>query len=226
MSGKSRIEMTANPAAILFDLDGVLIDSEGLYTEFWDSTEKIFPTGIPDFARHIKGTNLDSIMQFFKPEERDEIMARILDFDSKLVYPMFPGAEDLLALLADKGIPAALVTSSNPEKMEQLFRQYPDFRNHFAAIVNGSMVSRGKPDPEGYLLAAGMLGKEATRCVVVEDSLQGIRAGRDAGCEVWGLHTTLPRDIVEPEATYTFADIQEVLKKISSPPKQLLITNY
>ncbi len=203
--------MNVNPAAILFDLDGVLIDSEGLYTAFWDATEKLFPTGIPDFARYIKGTNLDSIMKLFKPEERDEIMARILDFDSHLVYPMFPGAEELLALLADSGIPAALVTSSNPEKMEQLYRQYPHFREYFATIVNGSMVSRGKPDPESYLLAASMLGKEPAECIVVEDSLQGIRAGRAAGCEVWGLHTTLPRAVVEPEATFTFADINEVL---------------
>ncbi|MDE5659972.1 MAG: HAD family phosphatase [Muribaculaceae bacterium] len=208
--------MNKTPDAILFDLDGVLIDSEGLYTAFWDKTEKLFPTGIPDFARYIKGTNLDSIMKLFKPEERDEIMSRILDFDSNLVYPVFEGAEEMLALLAERNIPAALVTSSNPEKMEQLFRQYPHFRNHFATIVNGSMVSRGKPDPEGYLLAAERLGVKPERCVVVEDSLQGIRAGRAAGCEVWGLYTTLPRTVVEPEATFVFANISEALEQLRS----------
>lgn len=204
--------MNKIPDAILFDLDGVLIDSEDLYTAFWDETERLFPTGIPDFARAIKGTNLPSIMRLFKPEERDEIMRRILEFDSNLVYPIFPGAEELLADLADEGIPTALVTSSNPEKMDQLFRQYPEFRSHFAVIVNGSMVSRGKPDPEGYLLAAHMLGKDASRCVVVEDSLQGIRAGRAAGAEVWGLYTTLSREVVEPEAHFIFSNIDEVRK--------------
>ncbi len=208
--------MNKTPDAILFDLDGVLIDSEGLYTAFWDKTEKLFPTGIPDFARHIKGTNLDSIMKLFKPEERDEIMSRILDFDSNLVYPVFESAEEMLTLLAERSIPAAMVTSSNPEKMEQLFRQYPHFRNHFATIVNGSMVSRGKPDPEGYLLAAERLGVKPERCVVVEDSLQGIRAGRAAGCEVWGLYTTLPRTVIEPEATFVFANISEALEQLRS----------
>lgn len=206
--------MNRTPDAILFDLDGVLIDSEGLYTRFWDETEALYPTGIPNFARAIKGTNLDSIMKLFKPEERNDIMNRILDFDSKLQYPMFDGALELLNLLSQRGIPAALVTSSNPEKMEQLARQYPDFLQRFAAVVNGSMVSRGKPDPEGYLLAAKMLGKEPEKCVVVEDSLQGIRAGRAAGCEVWGLTTTLPLDTIAPEANFTFNNIREVFNSL------------
>lgn len=212
-------EMNRHPVAILFDLDGVLIDSESLYTSFWDKTEKLYPTGIADFARAIKGTNLDSILALFKENERDDILRRILDFDSHLEYPVFEGAEELLCLLEENGIPAALVTSSNPEKMAQLFRQYPDFANHFAAIVNGSMVSRSKPDPEGYLLAAKMLEKNVAECVVVEDSLQGIRAGRAAGCEVWGLSTTLPRETIVSEATFVFADINEVRRHISRRPE-------
>lgn len=215
-------KMNYCPDAILFDLDGVLIDSENLYTAFWEKTEKLYPTGIEDFAQSIKGTNLDSIMKLFRPEDREDIMRRILDFDSHLVYPMFPDTVEFLEDLAAEGIPAALVTSSNPEKMEQLFRQYPDFGRHFATIVNGSMVSRGKPDPEGYILAARRLGKEPGRCVVVEDSLQGIRAGRSAGCEVWGLYTTLPRETILTEATYVFADISEVRtlrRRISRQPE-------
>ena len=195
------------PEAVLFDLDGVLIDSETLYTEFWDKTERLYPTGIDNFASAIKGTNLDSILRLFKPEERDEILIRILDFDSHLTYPMFPGALELLARLQKEQIPAALVTSSNPEKMEQLFRQYPDFERYFTAIVNGSMVSRGKPDPEGYLLAAKLLGKAPERCLVIEDSLQGVRAGRAAGCRVWGLATTLPAATIAPDADRIFPDI-------------------
>ena len=206
--------MNTRPDAILFDLDGVLIDSEGLYTGFWEKTEALYPTGIPNFARAIKGTNLDSIMQLFKPEERDDIMARILDFDSHLEYPMFDGTLDLLDRLAALNIPAALVTSSNPEKMDQLSRQYPDFLARFATVINGSMVNRGKPDPEGYLLAATKLGKKPADCVVVEDSLQGIRAGRAAGCEVWALTTTLPAATVTPEAHHTFPTLLALLSAL------------
>lgn len=205
--------MNQNPDAILFDLDGVLIDSEGLYTAFWDKTERLFPTGIPDFAHAIKGTNLESILLLFKPEERDEILRRILDFDHHLEYPMFPGAEEFLQLLHRRGIPAALVTSSNPEKMEQLFKQYPHFKDYFGCIVNGSMVTKSKPDPEGYLLAAKILGKDIERCVVVEDSLQGIRAGRAAGAEVWALSTTLPAAVISAESTHLFTNIEAVFKE-------------
>lgn len=214
--GTHRKEMNKNPDAILFDLDGVLIDSEGLYTRFWDVTEKQFPTGIPDFAHYIKGTNLDSILLLFKPEERDEILRRILDFDRHLQYPMFPGAEELLQFLQEREIPAALVTSSNPEKMEQLFAQYPRFKNYFGCIVNGSMVTKSKPDPEGYLLAARLLGKDISRCVVVEDSLQGIRAGRAAGAEVWALSTTLPASDIISESPQVYADIQQVFQKLKN----------
>lgn len=202
--------MNTKPEAILFDLDGVLIDSEGLYTVFWDKTEKLYPTGIPDFAHAIKGMNLPGILALFKPEERDDILDRILRFDADLRYPLFPGAEDFLKMIEAEGIKAALVTSSNPEKMEQLFRQYPQFREYFGIIVNGSMVTKGKPDPEGYLLAARLLGCDASKCVVIEDSMQGIRAGKAAGAEVWGLSTTLTRDSIAPEADFVFADIDEV----------------
>lgn len=202
--------MNNRPDAFLFDLDGVLIDSEGLYTRFWQETESLYPTGIPDFARAIKGTTLPSIMQLFKPHERDDILRRILEFDSRLEYPMFPDAENLLRDLADHGIPAALVTSSNSEKMEQLFRQYPDFGSYFAAIIDGSMVSKGKPNPEGYLLAASRLGMNPSRCIVVEDSLQGIRAGTAAGATVWALATTLPRADIAGEASRVFGSLSEV----------------
>ena len=203
--------MNLNPQAILFDLDGVLIDSEGLYTEFWQKTEALYPTGIPDLAHAIKGTNLPSIMSHFKPHERADIMARIFEFDNNIEYPLFPGAERFLQLLQQRNIPAALVTSSNPEKMQQLFRQYPHFSSYFSAIVDGSMVSNGKPDPEGYLLAAQLLEKHPGQCVVIEDSLQGIRAGIAAGAQVWGLYTTLKPSLIEAETPFVFADISRIL---------------
>lgn len=196
--------------AFLFDLDGVLIDSEGLYTRFWEQTEKEFPTGIADFARVIKGTNLKSIMNYFAPEDRQKILERIYEFDSHLTYPPFPGAEELLKLLRERGVKTAMVTSSNTEKMEQFHKVLPQFRGYFDVIIDGSMVSRGKPDPEGYLLAAKALGEDPSNCIVVEDSLQGMAAGRAAGAEVWGLSTTLPREAIAGQADKIFSNISEV----------------
>ena len=200
--------------AYLFDLDGVLIDSEGLYTRFWSDTEREFPTGIPDFAKKIKGTNLKSIMNYFSEEDRPKILAKIYDFDSHLTYEPFDGAEELLRRLKALGIKTALVTSSNTEKMEQFHKVLPQFRSYFDVIIDGSMVTKGKPDPEGYLLAAEALGEEPGNCIVVEDSLQGVMSGRAAGAEVWGLTTTLAADILAPHANRLFGNIAEILPLI------------
>lgn len=200
--------------AFLFDLDGVLIDSEGLYTRFWADTEREFPTGIPDFAKKIKGTNLKSIMNYFSEEDRPKILARIYDFDSHLTYEPFPGAEDVLKRLKSRGIKTALVTSSNTEKMEQFHKVLPQFRAYFDVIIDGSMVSKGKPDPEGYLLAARALNEDPRDCIVVEDSLQGVMSGQAAGAEVWGLSTTLPAEVLAPHADRLFSNIAEILPLI------------
>lgn len=200
---------------ILFDLDGVIIDSEGLYTTFWEETEAEFPTGIPDFARVIKGTNLDKILDHFKdPDVRAEVLRRIHEFDSHLTYPLFPGAMELLAGLHELGVPCALYSSSNPEKMARLFTVHPSLRHAFAAIVNGSMVTRSKPDPEGYVKAAGMIHCSPADCVVVEDSIQGIRAGLAAGAAVAAIAGTNTREALLKETSTVFNAISEITPQI------------
>lgn len=184
---------------VLFDLDGVLIDSEGLYTGFWQETEALYPTGIADFAHFIKGSNLGKILGYFPAECHADILSRIHRFDSALVYPFFPGAEELLRSLAQAGIPAVLVTSSDEAKMQRLFSLYPHFSSYFHTIINGEMVTHSKPHPEGYLKGAAAIGVDTARCVVVEDSLQGIRAGKAAGATVVGVATTMGREAVAAE---------------------------
>lgn len=201
--------------SFLFDLDGVLIDSEGLYTRFWDETEKEFPTGIKNFARVIKGTNLKSIMNYFSEEDRPKILAKIYEFDSHLTYEPFPDAEKFLQFLKSHNVKTALVTSSNTEKMDQFHKVLPSFRSYFDVIIDGSMVSHGKPDPEGYLLAAKAIGETPKDCIVVEDSLQGIMAGKNSGAEVWGLYTTLPREVIAGHADKVFRNISEVYTSLA-----------
>ncbi|MDE6428242.1 MAG: HAD family hydrolase [Muribaculaceae bacterium] len=131
-----------------------------------------------------------------------------------MTYEPFDGAEELLRRLKALGVKTALVTSSNTEKMEQFHKVLPQFRSYFDVIIDGSMVTKGKPDPEGYLLAAEALGEEPGNCIVVEDSLQGVMSGRAAGAEVWGLTTTLAADILAPHANRLFGNIAEILPLI------------
>lgn len=180
----------------LFDLDGVLIDSESLYTEFWGEMGRRFELPSPTFAYDIKGTTLTDILNRYFPDP--ELQVRIIDavhrFEDNMVYPVFPGVEDFLDRLIAKGWRIAIVTSSDDVKMESLFKQQGWMCGKFDAIVTGSMVTRSKPDPEGYLTAAAMLGCDPADCVVFEDSYQGLEAGRRAGGRVVALATTNPRE--------------------------------
>lgn len=194
----SRLDDTAYGA--LFDLDGVIIDSETSYAKIWTEVERLYPTGIPDFAYYIKGTTLPEIMKHFKdPSTHEDIIRRLFAYQETMEFPIYPGVEDFLAELNRRGIPTAIVTSSDKHKMNLLFRQHPELRDYFTTIIDASQVTRSKPDPQGYLLAAQAIGRRPERCVVFEDSIQGMRAGKASGAKTVGVATTYPLDKVRAE---------------------------
>lgn len=188
--------------AFLFDLDGVVIDSERQYTEIWEEIERHYPTGVANFAMRIKGTTLEDILSHYfpQPEVRLEVEKMLYRLEGEMVYCYRPGSKEFLDELRANKIPMALVTSSNSDKMEHLYRDIPEIKDYFDTIIVGDMVSKSKPDPEGYLKAAAILGIDPKDCVVVEDSLQGIRAGRAAGAYVIGVTGTIPGDLIEAES--------------------------
>ncbi len=180
----------------LFDLDGVLINTEPEYTRIWNEIDARFPTGVEGFALKIKGTTLPDIMARYYPDPDTDAEVRVMlaEREEAMPYPLFDGVLDFLQALAREGIPAAIVTSSGDVKMQRLFGMYPGFRDFFGAVVTDSMVTHSKPHPEGYLLGAAMLGVPSERCVVFEDSFNGLRAGRAAGGRVVALATSIPRN--------------------------------
>lgn len=195
----------------LFDLDGVLIDSESRYTEIWDEINQTFPTGVDDFARRIKGTTLENILSgYFTEADRPAVTQMLIDREQKMIYDYCPGAADFLASVRERGLKAVLVTSSNSMKLGHLWEQHPEMKDAFVAIVDADMVSRSKPDPEGYLLAASLIGLPAEKCIVFEDSLQGVKAGRAAGCRVVGIAGTLPADVLRPYSDMIAANLGEL----------------
>lgn len=187
-----------NYEAALFDLDGVLIDTESGYTRFWDRMAEKY--GKPaTFAHDIKGTTLTEILLTHFPESEHKFLADAVHaFEDNMEFELFEGVAEFLDELESMHIPKAIVTSSDDRKLESLARQLPELLNRMDAIIDGSMVQHSKPHPEGYLRAAALLDKEPSKCIVFEDSLQGLEAGRRAGCKVAGLVTTNPREKVEP----------------------------
>lgn len=201
--------------AALFDLDGVLIDTEPVYTRIWSDIEKHFPTGIINFAQVIKGSTLPAILNnYFKPSDHRAIVDMLTAAEADMEYPLFPGTMPFLEKLRCGGIPAAIVTSSNDLKMKRLFTMYPGLKDFFRAVITDSQVKHGKPHPEGYLLGAQALSTAPGECVVFEDSFNGLKAGRAAGTKVVALATTNPAESLAEYADLVVSDLSDERLKI------------
>ncbi|MGN0214297.1 MAG: HAD family hydrolase [Muribaculaceae bacterium] len=185
--------MTNNlPKGVLFDLDGVLVDTESQYSIFWGKMGIEYNTGIPDFAERIKGSNLPTILNTYFPDKQmqDEIVEKLNRFQEAMTYEICPGVEQFICQLKQNNIPMCIVTSSDDKKMEQLFEHQPYFRDNFTNIITGDQVTNSKPHPECFLKGASKIGVDIKDCVIFEDSMQGITAGLASGAKVIALSTT------------------------------------
>ena len=194
----------------LFDLDGVILDTEGSYTAFWDDygsrhfSEK-------DFGLKIKGQTLVKILADYFPyeNERKSITDAINDFERKMSYPFVPGVENYIKSLKSNGIRTAVVTSSNLLKMENVYRCHPGFREMFDMILTSEDFSESKPSPYCYLKAMRLFGAGPEDCVVFEDSLAGLQAARASGAFVTALTTTNPEEVVRNYADLVIRDFND-----------------
>lgn len=206
------MEEINNNIGVLFDLDGVIIDSETRYTVFWEDMEAKYPSGIPNFTTKIKGTNLSSIMSHYTDENKKAaILKELTEFEKTMRYDIFPEAQRFLDDLRAARIPCVIVTSSGQSKMDRLFAQHPELKDYFSGIVTGEMVSHSKPHPECFIKGAEMIDVPASRCVVFEDSIYGVNAGIASGAKVVALTTTFPDEIKKTEADRiidSFADFR------------------
>ena len=206
----------------LFDFDGVLMDTETQYTRFWDDAGKKF-VDIDGFGHIIKGQTLVQILgkYFADHSEADRrlIVDMINDFERNMVFEFIPGAWEFLAELMQAGIPSAIVTSSNDQKMSQVYKAHPQLHTMVDAVLISEHFSRSKPDPECFLKGMEILGAIPQETFVFEDSLHGINAGRASGAHVIGLATTNPREVIAPLCDividdfrhFTLSDCRELL---------------
>lgn len=200
----------------LFDLDGVIFDTESEYTRFWGEQGRLAHPEIPDFSSRLKGRTLKEILAEYFPWEQQarEIVRRIDDFEEGMDFPLIKGSLEFVKTLKQNGVKVAIVTSSDDKKMENVYRIYPELKTLFDVIITADQITRSKPDPECYLLAAEQLGMKPEECVVFEDSFSGLEAGRGARMKVVGLATTHPAtqicdkaDRVIPDfSRFTFSD--------------------
>jgi HAD superfamily hydrolase (TIGR01509 family) len=188
--------------AALFDLDGVVFDTEPQYTVFWGGICRQYHPEHPGLEHEIKGQTLTQIYDrwFSGPllSEQDSITARLNDYEQQMHYDYIAGFEPLIATLHHHGVKTAVVTSSNIPKMESVYRYQMGFCSLFDAILTSEDFERSKPDPDCYIKAAQMLDTENDECIVFEDSFNGLKSGRAAGMTVVGLATTNTVEAIKP----------------------------
>lgn len=171
-------------------MDGTLVDTE----PHWMAAQRQLASGFgiewtDAEHRSVLGKSMEIVAETLQARGVDQPVATIIDLLVNQVVgavanhvPWLPGAEQLLADLAEAGVPCALVTMAHSPLARAVAAAAP--RNAFSAVVAGDDVARGKPHPEPYLAAAVRLNVDAARCVAVEDSPSGVRSAAAAGMPV------------------------------------------
>ena len=200
--------------AALFDLDGVVFDTEPQYSVFWGSICRQYHPEHPGLENEIKGQTLTQIYdRWFSGElegERVSITERLDAYEQGMTYDFIDGFEALIADLHRHGVKTAVVTSSNQPKMESVYRYQKSFKQLFDAILTSEDFDRSKPDPDCYLKAAQRLDAQTDECIVFEDSFNGLRSGRAAQMAVVGLATTNPVEAIKPLSDMQISDYRGV----------------
>lgn len=185
--------------AVLFDLDGVIVDSRPHHLTAWDllSSERGL-TPAPGYFTKTFGLRNDAILGGLAPgiaaaelralAERKEALFREA---ARGRVEALPGVRDLLAWLDEQQAPKAIITSTPRANLDMIVDSL-GIRARFQALVAEEDAAKGKPDPEGFLVAAARVGVEPARCVVIEDAPAGLRAAKAGGMRAVGVTTTHP----------------------------------
>ena len=177
---------------VIFDMDGVLLNSEVLYQRFW--LEALHFYGYPAEKEHIlalrslTGKNAELKLKSFFGDSlnyeqvKNKRIVLMNEYIRKNGVEIKKGADEILPYLKEKGIKIALATSSPLERAEEHLGIVGLFK-YFDSCVCGGMVKNSKPQPDIYLLASEKLGLKPCECIAVEDSPNGVRSAVNAGCK-------------------------------------------
>ena len=201
--------------AALFDLDGVVFDTEPQYTVFWGQQCREYHPEHPGLEQEIKGQTLvqiyDAWFSGVLEKEQTVITERLNRFEQQMSYDYIAGFLEYITELRRQGVKTAVVTSSNQPKMEAVYKSRTEFRELFDAILTSEDFEHSKPDPDCYLKAAERLGVGKGDCVVFEDSFNGLKSGRAAGMYVVGLATTNAAEAIAPLCDEVIRDYFEIM---------------
>jgi HAD superfamily hydrolase (TIGR01509 family) len=193
-----RADRAELPAAVLWDMDGTLVDTEPLwFAAELEVAARFGVTWSRALSEHLVGMPLDVYASMLVERGVDRSITEVVDALVSIVAERLadhvawqPGALSLLAELAEAGVPCALVTMSYRSLAAPVVGQAPP--GTFRVVVTGEDVAHGKPHPEAYLRAAEQLGVPVERCVAIEDSPPGIASAMAAGVRTLGVQHLVP----------------------------------
>lgn len=210
--------------ALLFDLDGVLVQSEHLYAEAKKRTLHHYSidTSLLDMTQYSGQTDkaffLSMLEQFPFIKQSAEELARESDriFRTELYMKMvpMPGAREIIQLASMAGLKIANVTSATGESQDFALTML-GAQEIISVRVNANNVTKFKPDPEPYLNAIRLLNEDPKECLVVEDTTSGIRSATAAGLKVAAFGMTFPEDeLIQAGAAFYIKDYKELQEKL------------
>lgn len=187
--------------AVMFDMDGTLLDTERLSVESWKQVNDRLGISLTDeVVESFIGRTREAVIDIIAGvvgdhDEAERIYALHRDIENQIAehdLQLKPGAREALDALRDAGVSVGLATSSRLETARRNFTRF-GLMDRFSTVTCGEDVTHGKPDPEMYLLAAQRAGISPAECAAVEDSPNGVRSAHAAG-----MHTFMVPDRIAP----------------------------
>lgn len=181
-----------NYEAVIFDLDGSLVDSMWM----WKAIDMEYLRGFgieppADLQKQIGGRSFVETARYFKERfDLEDSVQKIGDDWNRMAWdkythevPLKDGVPEFLSLCGDKGIKLGIASSNSTELIEQVLFSH-SIRDFFASVKSGTEIHKGKPAPDVYLAVAKELEVDPEKCLVFEDLVDGIKAGKNAGMTV------------------------------------------
>ncbi len=209
-----------NNIAIIFDMDGVIVDNHKFHLKSWLQFFEKHNISMTEeeYKKKVNGRTMEEILTNIMGKDLSKKELQALGEEKEVVYrdmyrphiKAVDGLPEFLEELKVRNVPRAVATSAPPANVDFTLDS-TKLRSFFPTIVDDTMVSKGKPEPEVYLTAAKKLGVAPERCIVFEDAILGIQAGKNAGMKVIGVATTHTRQELEAENTdYVIDDFSEI----------------
>ena len=210
---------------VIFDMDGLMFDTERVWATLWEPALATlglsYKEGLDVAARGTAGDTMRAVLRRFYGENCDtDAIIEALHAQAEKAFqappPKKPGLDEILTWLDAQHIPMAVASSSRMHVIQRNLDNW-GLTHYFKTLTSGQQVTHSKPDPEIFRLAAQQLGVEPARCLVLEDSYNGVRAGAAGGFITVMVPDLLPADH-EMRSLYTAEckSLTEVLERLKA----------